>query len=92
MGDYFIGYACGMITGIGIMSAILSTSNTIPRNLDVEKGYVIPGFLEIKVEDLDKRGEKQTIAKYQGTNYLFKEDKKGIPYMTPYQIKVEAEK
>ena len=58
-----------------------------PSVEDVEKGYVIPSKLEIKVEDLRKDGTKQTIAVYDGKSYLFKLDESGRPRIQEYEIK-----
>jgi len=68
------------------ISACYFTSNTIPNDTKIQRGYAIPGKLEIKTEDMDKNGEKETILKYNGNPYLLTLDETGKPQIKSYHI------
>ncbi len=63
------------------------TPNKIPKAKTVQAGYVIPSKLEIGLQDLDRNGQKETIMRYNGTNYLLRVDEKGTPLIQAYEIK-----
>lgn len=60
--------------------------NRIPRGNKVQAGYVDPSKLEIGVQDLEKNGQKETILRYDGTNYLFTLDEQGKPKIQSFEI------
>ena len=68
-------------------SAYITRSNYIPKSDEVQQGYAIPNKLEIKVEDLDLNGEKESILKYDGKSYLLQVDGQNRPYIAEYEIK-----
>ena len=80
---YFIGQGIG----IAIMAPnILLRSNYIPRENNVQNGFVIPSKLEIKLEDIDNNGEKEVLMVYDGQNYLLRLDEQGKPIAQGYEV------
>ena len=63
--------------------------NTINASWDAKqaRGYVVPERFEAKSADLDLDGKSETVANYNGTNYLFRLGTNGVPYCQPYSIK-----
>jgi len=61
-------------------------SNFIPKENEVQAGYVVPNKLEIKLEDLDQNGEKETIMRYDGKAYLLRLDSDGKPTVDAYEM------
>lgn len=82
----------GILTGFGITSIITMviggcTGKIISNSPnDVKQDYVISRNLEIYTKDIDKDRVDETIIKYNGTNYLFKTNEKGIPTAYPYEV------
>jgi hypothetical protein len=75
----------------GIMSG-LAAKILFPLEDEVSAGYVQPNKVELKVTDLDLDGNPESIARYNGTNYLFRVGTNGVPYFEPIkglEIKVE---
>jgi hypothetical protein len=84
---YWIGVLIGFL-GASIGNLIGNyEKNIIPKTSEVRAGYVIPNKLEIKVEDLDRSGEKETIMVYDGKQYLLRLDDKGRPTVQAYEVK-----
>ena len=63
----------------GLIINLLMPSNKIPATSEVQQGFVIPSKLEIKLQDLDKNGQKETIMQYDRKNYLLILDEQGKP-------------
>jgi hypothetical protein len=61
--------------------------NRIPRADQVQSSYAIPNKLEIKLEDLDGNGEKETIMRYDGKSYLLRLDSNGKPTVDAYEVR-----
>ncbi|MBS3090105.1 hypothetical protein J4461_04505 [Candidatus Pacearchaeota archaeon] len=61
--------------------------NTIPRANTIQAEYVVPNKLEIKLIDLEGDGQRETIIRYDETNYLFKLDEKGVPLAEAYEVR-----
>ena len=61
--------------------------NPFPKISEVQQGYIAPSTLEIKCENLDGDGQKETIMKVGERNYLLKEVD-GKPTLVPYEVKV----
>jgi len=81
-------FVVGCLIGEGIINSIKwYTANTIPETNKVRQGYVVPNKLEVDVEDVDKNGEKETILRYDGRNYLLKLDEQGRPTIQAYEVK-----
>lgn len=59
----------------------------IPRENKVQHGYAIPSKLEIRLQDLDGDGQKETIIKYDNKPYLLRIDDSGKPTIQSYEIK-----
>jgi len=78
----FLGSTIGILTYRGF-----EKENHIPKTAEVRAGYVVPNKLEIKVDDLDRSGEKETIMVYEGKQYLLRLDDKGIPVVQAYEVK-----
>ncbi|MBI4447820.1 hypothetical protein HY643_02475 [Candidatus Woesearchaeota archaeon] len=77
----------GFFAGVTFMFAMARTNQKIiPPDMTVQTGYVIPGELKIKMDNLDGIGELETILIYKGQQFLFKESEKGIPVCIPYEI------
>ncbi len=82
----------GILTGFGVTSIITMVIGNCTGKIisnspnDVKQDYVIPKNLEVKVQDINQDGTNETIIKYNGTNYLFKTNEKGIPTAYPYEI------
>ena len=51
------------------------------------RGYVVPERFEAKSADLDLDGKSETVADYNGTNYLFRLGTNGVPYCQPFSIR-----
>ncbi len=83
----FFGWILGFLTGYVLSQAYIDRTNYIPRVRQVQQGYAIPNKLEIKVEDLDLNGEKESILKYDGKSYLLQVDEQNRPYIAEYEIK-----
>ncbi len=49
----------------------LIRSNYIPKVDEVQNGFVVPNKLEIKLDDLDENGQKETYAIYNRKRYAF---------------------
>jgi len=81
---YFIGVLGAVL---GWILAYYCFTNKIPNVNKVQSDYAIPSKLEIKLEDNDGNGEKETILRYNRTNYLLKINEEGTPYILPYDIK-----
>ena len=62
-------------------------SNYIPKVNQVQHGYAIPSKLEIKLQDLDGDGEKETIIRYDGNSSLLKVDSLGNLRVDSYEVK-----
>lgn len=82
----------GMLIGFGVTSVITMVIGNCTGKIisnspnDVKQGYVIPRNLEIYTQDIDRDRVDETIIRYNGTNYLFKPNEKGIPTGYPYEV------
>ena len=61
--------------------------NTVPRNVNVEKGYAKPSDLEIELKDVDGNGANETLIKYKDRSYLLREDKDQRPVVQEYEVR-----
>ncbi len=79
----------GFLIGFGSGEAIQRhfVDNQIPKTDKVQIGYTIPNKLEIKLEDLDGNGEKETILRYDGNSYLLRVDSNGKPTVDAYEVR-----
>lgn len=74
----------GILTGIAITGWMsYATVNKIPSTNEVQQGGVVPSKLEIKLQDLNRDGQKEVIMKYDGKDYLLTLDQQG-------RLKVQA--
>jgi hypothetical protein len=76
--------ACFMVIGLAIPSIFYMAGGGTKTN--VQEGYVNPRNLEIKTEDLDKDGNKETILEYGNKSYLFRVDENEKPYISEFKI------
>jgi hypothetical protein len=86
------------MSGIGVMSLVSlivgSGSNYIPRNENVQEGYVPPAAIKVECSDLDHNGELETIVKFNDLEnpsatpqpYLLKYDSEGRPQLYGYEV------
>jgi len=58
----------------------------------VEQGYIKPRNIEVKTEDSNHNGLRETIIKVDNKKYLLKYNENGMPTICPYTTKVEQEK
>ncbi len=78
----------GSFIGLGLgVSVHYNASNLIPSISTVQTGFVVPNKLEIKCQDLDGNGQKETILRYEGENYLLTLDEQGRPRVQAYELK-----
>jgi len=83
-------YIRGAITmgAVMIVQSIISPKISAPRNYNLE--YVNPTSIEFNVADKDSDGKKESYAKINGKDYLFKMvngEPKLVPYSLEYKIK-----
>ncbi len=60
-----------------------------PNTSHVQSGSVVPSKLEIKLQDTDGDGQKETLMQYDGKTYWLKLDKDSKPTIQEYQQPVE---
>ncbi len=88
--EYLFGFITGSVvaftTPLAIIKACHPTKEIPGVNL-VQQGYVVPSKLEIELQDLDGNGEKETVLRYDGKQYLLKLDERGKPKIQEYIIK-----
>ncbi len=83
----------GFVAGVGfslVLNAVFGGSpfvKSIPKTDNVSSGYVIPSKLEIKIQDLNGDGKKETLMKYDGRQYLLTLDSLGNPQIQSYEVK-----
>ena len=86
------GYILGLVVGLGLGASTginlykTFSSRVIPTTTEVQQGYVNPSKLEIKLKDLDGDGTKETLIKYDGTQYLLKLNNGGDAQIKAYKI------
>ena len=85
---YIIGFCLGFSTAVLINH---NHNSTFPKQPDskIQEGFVKTSRLEIKLEDRDNNGKKETILKYEGKPYLLREIN-GKPVIKSYDIKVST--
>lgn len=86
----FITAMAGASIGIFIclrLGLFTNPSKKIPVSNEVQRGFVIPSKLEIKLQDLDGNGKKEVLMKYDGKNYLLTLDPQGKPRVQAYEVK-----
>ena len=86
--SFVLGIAIG-VTACGVAyvyEIFTSTKATMPEHQQVQAGYVNPSKLELEVKDLDSRGQKETVMRYNGQNYLVL-DIGGQLRIVPFEIK-----
>lgn len=76
----------GAVAGYLGAEAFITRRNYIPKIEKVQSGYVVPSKLEIKLQDLDNNGERETLLKYDGKTYLLLYDG-NQPRVVPYEVK-----
>jgi hypothetical protein len=86
MTGFFVGMVYhGMSKAIkeydGIAQTVLAPAVTEVRGQQTK-----PGDLEIRIEDLDKDGQRETIIKVQGQEYLMRIDAEGKTQLLKYRI------
>ena len=54
-----------------------------PKTEIMQKGYVNPSELEVKVEDRDEYKGNELYLKIKGKEYTLKYDVKGVPVLAP---------
>ena len=83
---------CVGFAGATTMRALTSSSQPriIPNVTQVQEGFIAPSKLEIELQDLDHNGEKETIMKIAGEDYLLR-DVNGTPTLSKYKIELSVE-
>jgi len=84
-----VGCALGLFLGYTIWGD-KKPENVIPYVTKVQQGYVAPADISIRVEDLDKDGELQTIQRMDGIDYLVVKDESGC-HLQRYEVLVNPE-
>ena len=78
----------GALYGMIIMTIFGAGDIHAPKNKNPE--YVNPRTIEFIVDDKDFDGKKESYAKINGKDYLFKMEN-GTPKLVPYEIKKVTE-
>jgi hypothetical protein len=77
---------CGTM-GCGIIPRVLDEGEVGHRN------YIVPRKFEMNMTDLDRDGRKETVASYQGKDYLFRLGTNGVPYLEQIKgLEIKLEK
>lgn len=84
---FFAGFFTG-VAMIGVPLGLISFFDNSNQS-NVQKGYVVPKEFSLYTEDLDRDGEDNVVARYDGKSYLFMEDENGNPVMRGYQVVTE---
>lgn len=71
---------------LGLQWGMYIWRDTTKLEKNIQTGFAVPSRLEIKLEDRDNNGKKETILKYGGKPYLLKEVD-GKPIIKEYEIK-----
>ncbi len=79
-----VGAVAGYLAGMALLGH--NPFNYIPLEKRVEEGYAKPSKIEIKLEDLDKDGQNETLLDYNGKSYLLMLDKNGTPVIQSYEV------
>jgi len=58
----------------------------IPIGGNLKPNSVNPSKFEFRILNLENEGKNEAVIKYNGTNYLFKPNEKGIPTACPYEV------
>ena len=88
LGFGFIVVGTYIVAMVGVMAGLAFGAglNRLPRDSQVQEGFIAPSKLEIKCEDLDGNGKKETIMKVGNDSYLLMEVD-GKPVLSRYEIK-----
>lgn len=92
IGSYLFGCSAGIVSLLAVQyfaQESLTVKNTVIYNLKptpIEEGYVNPNNLELRLEDFNNNGEKETIVRLDNTDYLFK-IVEGNPILQKYEVK-----
>ena len=84
IGDFITG---GIVGGAAVLLASSYLSpKIIPSTEKVQSGFIAPSKLEVKLTDLDKNGEQETVLKIGNKQYLLREVD-GQPTLSEYLVK-----
>jgi hypothetical protein len=75
----------GIVIGWSAHSFLGRQHNSIPNVIKVQTGYIAPSQLEVRVADLDKNGELETILQIGDKPYALREVD-GKPVLSEYEI------
>ncbi len=86
----YMTYVAVILFSFGVGRIVGNLDVPLPSYINdrkIEQGYVLPSKLEIKLEDLNKDENFETILRYDGINYLLTLDNKNKPQLKSYEIK-----
>lgn len=86
--DFKTGIATGVV-GAATLACIIDASfpkKYLPNVENVQQGYIAPSRLEVKVQDLDRNGELETVLHVDKIPYLLRE-LEGKPVLSAYEVK-----